>query len=167
MGRGPAAEPVRAALLPPHDGARHAGLDGGAHDRRGRRPWGDAADRDARFLQEPRFCARRLQGAQADAARLGPAASPAHSAERRPHDRIGLAAGGLFAPGLRARYARVRPAREQMPARPRKEMTAMRRSVIIGTLIVLGLAQPAAAATAYVSNEKGNTISVIDKIGRA
>ena len=43
-------------------------------------------------------------------------------------------------------------------------MTAMRRSAIIGTLMVLGLARPAAAAaaTAYVSNEKGNTISVID-----
>ena len=36
MGRDAAAEPVRQAQFAAHDGAGHAGLDGGAHDRRGR-----------------------------------------------------------------------------------------------------------------------------------
>src|SRR5437660_327156 len=38
----------------------------------------------------------------------------------------------------------------------------MWRGVLLGTVIATGLAQPAAAVMAYVSNEKGNTISVID-----
>src|SRR5437588_325208 len=36
------------------------------------------------------------------------------------------------------------------------------RGAFLGTLIATGLAQPAAAVMAYVSNEKGNTVTVID-----
>ena len=63
MGREPAAEPLRAAVSPPHDGARHAGLDGGAHDRRG----GEPRQRSTRkqtldFLKSPGFALAAFKG---------------------------------------------------------------------------------------------------------
>src|SRR5690242_21509783 len=36
------------------------------------------------------------------------------------------------------------------------------RGALFGLVIAIGLAQPAGAVMAYVSNEKGNTVSVID-----
>jgi len=38
----------------------------------------------------------------------------------------------------------------------------MWRGVLLGTVLAIGLARPAAAVMAYVSNEKSNTVSVID-----
>src|SRR5690348_5301651 len=38
----------------------------------------------------------------------------------------------------------------------------MWRGVLLGTMLAIGLVRPAAAVMAYVSNEKGNTVSVID-----
>ena len=79
---------------------RHAGLDRGAHDRRGhiahqlRRP-----ESGVRLSQGAGFFRRRVQGPAADAARLEPAASPADPAGRRTHGRLGFAAGGFPASG--------------------------------------------------------------------
>ena len=62
------------------------------------------------------FRCRGLQGTEADAARLGLAASPADPAVRWPHGGVGLAAAGLPAPGDGTRHARHRPAGNQMQA---------------------------------------------------
>ena len=68
----------------------------------------------ARLSHRPGFLDRRLQGREPDAAALEPAVAPADPARRRPHDRLGLAAGRLSAPDLRARHARLRQAGNQM-----------------------------------------------------
>src|SRR5215471_6106494 len=44
----------------------------------------------------------------------------------------------------------------------RKDEAVMWRGALLGSLIAIVLAQPAGAVMAYVSNEKGNTVSVID-----
>src|SRR5262245_17370830 len=139
MGCEPAAEPLRGAVSPPHDGARHAGLDGGAHDRRGGgAPACGRCEADARFFQKSRFRAGRLQGAEADPARVESAAAPADPLERWTRHRLGLAAAGIFAPVLRARYARGRPAGDEMPARRAERMRrTMWRGVLLGTVIAL------------------------------
>ena len=96
---------------------RHAGLDGGAHDRRShiahqfRR-----SESGVRLSQGAGFFRRGIQGPAADAARLEPAASPADPAGRRTHGRLGFAAGRFPASGLGTRHARRRPARNQMQA---------------------------------------------------
>ena len=68
------------------------------------------------FLKGPDFSDRGVQGPAADAARLEPAASPAHPAGRRPHGGLGFAAGRFSASGLGTRYAGRRSARNQMQA---------------------------------------------------
>ena len=59
---------------------------------------------------------RRLQGAEADLPRLGRAAAPAGAADRRHGGGLGLAAGGVPAPGEPARHARDRPAGDHLHA---------------------------------------------------
>ena len=146
-------------------------LDGGAHDRRG----GDADEQrrsgeDGRVHQGPGLRGRRLQGPEADAARLGPAAAPADPARRRPHGRLGLAAGGLSAPDLGARHARLRPAGDAVqlletsvgPARQGDENDEALRRLHSSLGLALAAPAPAFAYKIFVSNEGDNTISVID-----
>ncbi|MGY4481115.1 hypothetical protein ACVWWR_000306 [Bradyrhizobium sp. LM3.2] len=108
VGRDPDAEPLRQAERAEDDCARHAGLDRGAHDRRGH-----LADqfrrrhKGHRLHQGPGLFGCCLQGHKADPARLEPAAAPADPAGRRPHGGVGVAAGRFSAPGLRARHARL------------------------------------------------------------
>ena len=59
--------------------------------------------------EERRFRRRRLQGAEALAARLGLAAAPADPAVGRPHRRVDLAATRLPASGHGTGHARLRP----------------------------------------------------------
>ena len=103
MGRGAIAEPFYESISAFDDGARHAGLDGRAHDRRG----GGAnqlrrSGQDAGLYQEPGFLGRGLQGPKADASRLELATAAANPAVRWPQHRIGVAAGRLSASGIDA-----------------------------------------------------------------
>ena len=69
---------------------------------------------------------------------------------------------------LRTRHARRRPARNQMqtemkqPALKNRRQRMRRRCLLSGMAVWLAAATPALAFIAYVSNEKGNTVSVID-----
>ena len=69
LGRLPDAEPVHGAVQAPHDRARHAGVVGGAHDRRGRlaHPLGGHQD-PGRLPQGARFRPGGIQGPAADLA---------------------------------------------------------------------------------------------------
>src|SRR5208282_346192 len=155
VGRGAAAKPVRAHVPSRHERARQPSMGGDADDRGfgqpgqvGGRESGQGADAGAGFR------GRGLQGGGADAAPVEPAASPADPLDRRAEHGLGLAPGGFPAPGLGTRYAGLRSAGDQMQARL--------------TLCVFALAAsalwpaPGFANTAFVSNEKGNSISVID-----
>src|ERR1700736_845445 len=164
MGRQPAAEPFRPDVLAPNDRARRAGVDGGAHDRRSSRAGTfSRSDGRFRFPEEPGLCAGRVQGTKADVTRLEPAAAPAYSVGRRPHHRVGVAAGRIPASILRARHIGFRSSRDQMPAQmtERRHM-AMWRRPILGVCLAFAPVVEADAYKAYVSNEKGNTITVID-----
>src|SRR6266702_4670898 len=223
VGRNPDAEPLHEAQLAADDRARHAGLDSGAHDRRSHLAHQFRRHQEGhRFYQGAGLFRGSLQGHEADLARLEPPASPADSAGRRPHGGVGIAAGGISAPGLGARYARLRPPGEQMQAevsvckmrsscnlnraapppplagegwgegvstsdsqqeeraltriascdamRPppqagevKPTRSGMLRMWRVGLLSGLALtATPAHAFIAYVSNEKSNTVSVIE-----
>ncbi len=117
VGRDPAAEPLHEEVLAAHDGARHAGLVGGADDRRS----GDAhevgrrSDRP-RLSSQPGFCAGGFQGTEADASPLELAAAPAHTPERRPEHHVDFSAGRLPASGLGVGYARLRSAGNKVRA---------------------------------------------------
>src|SRR5919204_3752677 len=162
MGRSAIAEPVHEIVCTQDDGARHAGLVGGAHDRRERLARAVRRRTGHRgFSQESRVCAGRLQGTEADVARLELPAASAHPAGRWPNDRVGLAPRGFPAPGDRARHARLRPSRDEMPA-PVNRTRSIALSFALGALLWLLLVPHAAAFTAYVSNEKSNTVTVID-----
>src|SRR5262249_14317599 len=170
-----------------------------------------------RVPQGARIRVGGVQGPAPDAAAVEPAAAPAHPAERRPHGRVGLAAGRLFAPGLRAGYARRRSTGEQMQARlmhsndragnhdmndlatrttPTPSLSGGGRSkpharrvargatgaanpllppkgggirwgsraasLVLAFALALAFVTRADAYLAYVSNEKGNTVSIID-----
>src|SRR4029078_3733937 len=99
------------------------------------------------------FRGRRLQGPEADPARLGLAAAPADPAVGRPHGGVDIAAAGVPAPGQHARHARVRPTGNKMQA-------AMNR--LLAALLLLAASAPAHAYMAYVTNERDNTMSVVD-----
>ena len=164
VGRGADAKPLSEAEFAAHDGAGHAGMDRGAHDRRG-----DVAGEFGRsqsgagFPQRPGFFNCGIQGPAAYAARLEPAASPADPAGGWPHGGFGVAAGRFPASGLGTRYARRRSARNQMQAAMKTERAWMRCHILLfGMIVWLAGTLPAGAFIAYVSNEKSNTVSVID-----
>src|SRR5262249_51267813 len=98
----------------------------------------------------------------ADHPRLGLTAAPADPARRRPHGGFGLAPGRVSASGLGARHARRRSARDQVQAEVMTETRMWRLCLLSGFTAWLAAAAPAHALMAYVSNEKGNTVSVID-----
>src|SRR3569832_867012 len=172
MGCDAIAEPVRQAGVTAHECARHAGLDRRADDRRGRLAHQFRRRQDpAELRKEPELLDRGVQGYAANFARLDSAAAAADPAVGRPLDRLGVAAGGLSAPGLRARYARHRSSRNQMQAAVRRE-SEMRIGKMMRTMslrlaapcaaVWLATATPGWAFVAYVSNEKGNTVTGID-----
>ena len=139
-------------VSPPHEPARHAGLDGRPHDRRGGQPGAlRRSGRDHGGDAPAGFRRRRLQGAAAQPAPMGLAAPPADPAQRRPHDRLGVAAAGLPAPERQPRHAGHRSAGEPM-------QTAMIGCACCWPL--LAAAAPARADVAYVSNEADNTIAL-------
>src|SRR5216684_1481114 len=147
MGRGADAKPLSEVEFAAYDGARHAGMDRGAHDRRG---GGAHQFREskivARLSQGAGFFRRRLQGPAADAAGLEPAAASADPAGGRTHGGFGFAAGRFPAPGLGTRYARHRSARNQMQAALKMERLRMwHRCLLAGTAVWLAAATPAGA----------------------
>ena len=169
VGRDADAEPVYEAEFAAHDRAGHAGLDGGAHDRRGHLAHQFRRyESGIRLSQGTGLFRGGIQGYAADAARLEPAAAPADPPGRRPHGRLGVAAGRFPASSLGTRYAGLRSARNQMQAALKqalleKERSRMwRRCLLVGTAAWLTASAPASAFMAYVSNEKSNTVSVID-----
>src|SRR5205814_3351710 len=88
---------------------------------------------------------------------LGRPAAAADSAGRRALARLGIAAAGaVSAPVLRARHTRHRPARDKMP----DGMTC--RLARAAGAALLCAAGDVTADTIYVSNEKDNTITVVD-----
>src|SRR3954451_5420265 len=160
MGCKSAAEPLRRDVLASDDRARLERLGGRTHDRRGRgaRTRRECRGKD-RFLQEPGVLTGGIQGPAADVARLESAAAAADFAHRRTRRRLRVAAGGLPASGLRPRYPRLRPARNQVQAE--MSMIAALR-FLFGFALPFVWCVPANAYLAYISNEKSNTVSVID-----
>ena len=116
MGRDPIAEPLLPRVQAPHD-ARDmqawiaARMIGEAVARvesaRSRKPC-------AAICAAPNSRSRRVQGAEADAARLEPATAPADPARPTGATRVGLAAGGLSAPIVGTRHAGPRSAGDEM-----------------------------------------------------
>src|SRR5262245_44319169 len=94
------------------------------------------------------------------------AVAAAHLPWRRPLRRDDFAAGGVFASAFRTRHAGDRPAGDEMRAEIgiRTGRTWMRRrvTVLAAATIAALAASPASAFMVYVSNEKDNTISVVD-----
>src|SRR3984893_12490528 len=164
------AEPVHEDVRPSNDRTRHAGLVCRAHDWRGRVENALIRSQDpARFSQGSRFRPRRIQGSATDTEGLESSASPANSSERRQNGRLGLSAGRVSASGVGTRHARHGPAGNQMQVELNRVTgtPTIRRARLLGIgLLGIGplvLAQAQASAfTAYVSNEKSNTISVVD-----
>src|SRR5208282_4192103 len=167
MGRDPIAKPLYEAGLAAHERARQQRLGGDAHDRRGGRAHGLQRSQDPPRLSHRagvRHC--RLQGPKTNLAPLEPAIAPAYSAGRWTHDRLGFAAGRLSAPNFRTRYAWLRPAGNKMQIAMKLSIKsgigALALSVFALNALALAMASRAVAFTAYVSNEKGNSISIID-----
>src|SRR5262249_47508407 len=158
------AKPLCENGLAAHDGLGHAGLDRGAHDRRsGRAHELGRAQSAARLYQGAGFFRRGVQRPALDLARLEPSASPTDSARGWAHGRLGVATGRFSAPGLGARHARRRPSRDQMQIALRTTMSRKWRFCLISGIVAsLTAPTPVLAFIAYVSNEKGNTVSVID-----
>ncbi len=111
------------------------------------------------YMKGPDFQSRRLQGHAALAAQLELAVAAADPAQRRAQHRLGLAAAGLPAPDQRSRHARRRSPRDHLQAEMRNRM---RLCAIMLTALGLLAAAPAQAYIAYTSNERDNTMSVVD-----
>ena len=116
MGRDATAKPLHEAVFAADAGAGHAGVDGGAHDRRGCHPdeIGGARSRCAIIILSPAFELAAFKGQALDRPPLEPAASPAGSPERREKRRLGLAPAGLSAPRIGTRYAWLRQTGNKM-----------------------------------------------------
>src|ERR1700736_6080316 len=120
-----------------HDGAGYAGMDRGAHDRRGRVAHKlQRSENPARLSQGAGFFRRRIQGPAAYASGLEFAASSANLAGGWPYGGYGLAARRFPASGLGTRYTRRRSARNQMQAALRMERSRMwRRCLLTGMAV--------------------------------
>src|SRR5438105_13415923 len=153
MGRHTTAGALSASGQTLDDRPRLRRLDGGSRDRGS----GDAVEIGRpgchRFLYAERpVRACRLQGDATQLSVVGRPAAPAGFACRCALARLGLAAARVPPSILRARYARNRQARDQMP-------NGLLAAVAIGLCCA---ARVALADTIYVSNEKDNTITVVD-----
>src|SRR5215472_14804538 len=205
MGRDPAPGAFSAPGQTLDDRPRLCRLDGGARDRRGGNAVEIGRSGRYRFVHARRpLRTRRLQRRSPQLPAVGRPAPPADPARRCTLSRLGIAATRVPAPVLRARHARHRQARDEMPdalrfeseecpssSRRRPGPTVQRfrhllRSVspfqrwwtraaerwtpasagatmmlAIG-VSCLGGVPTAAAETIYVSNEKDNTITLVD-----
>src|SRR6185437_16076938 len=151
MGRHSVAAPLLSRLQARHDGARQPGLGRRAHDWRRRRPHQDRRPREAAHLYaQPRLRSRRFQGHALDAAAVESAIAAADPAHRRPLDGLGFAPGRLSASGVGTRHNGSRSAGDEM------------QTAVISALALFLAVSPAAAATAYITNEKGNSITVVN-----
>src|SRR4029078_7779066 len=108
--------------------------------------------------------ARGLQGSGDELPHLGSSNAPAHRAWRRhPRSRLDVTAGRLPARNQPHRHARLRQTRDQMQI-PNRRSRQMTRLTVPATAAAVALlfATPALAETIFVSNEKDNTITVVD-----
>ena len=149
---------------------------------RTRRRGGDASEhgrsREAvRLHQEPGVLARGVQGPEAVVARLEPAAAPTHPPVRRTQYGFRVAPRGISASVVGIGYVGRRSSGDQMqnrlacstrssrpPFSGEALMSALARTAFSGlwlAVLLLGT-NPAFAFLAFVSNEKGNSISVVD-----
>ena len=119
----------------------------------------DRSRHAARLYPRPGLRARRLQGPAGDLPRLGRPAAPADPARRRQRRGLGLAAGRVRPPVLAARHPRHRPPRDRMPRADDAEEPPCATS---SPPPLVRLAAPAGAYTVYVSNERGNSITILD-----
>src|SRR6202011_872179 len=167
MGRDSIAKPFHETRLAAYERARQQRLGGEAHDWRG-----GVAHRLERSQGHSRLSDRtgfrdcRFQGPKKAPAPLEPAIAPADSARRWPDDRFGLAAGRFSASNIGTRYARLRRTGNEMHTaislRERSQVNPLARSVFALNALAFVMATPPGAYTAYVSNEKGNSITIID-----
>ena len=190
LGLGAAAEPLRAHQQAPDAPARLPGLDGDPRGGRGgdphqvRRP-----GRGRRLHPAARLRHRRLQGRAGVDAAVGPAAAPARAAGAAQDAGVGGARAGLPPPREPARHARLRQAGNRLQDSFRRQIVstalilACRRwsgprfllaaarppavpllgaAVLAGATFGAWASQPASAYMAYVTNEKDNTVSVVD-----
>ncbi len=92
-----------------------AGVDGGAHPRRGGNPHaGRRSSEDRRIHTLRRFFDRRLQGPETDLPQMEPAIEATDLPRRQPFGRFDLAAGRVSASGVRTGHAGRRPAGDEM-----------------------------------------------------
>ena len=158
MGRAPVAGPVRHGGRPADAPARLCGL--GRRPDAGRGPDPQRRDRCrgvARLYPVARFRPRRLQGPAAQLPRLERSAAPA---DRHRHPARACRHGPLRclpAPARRSGHARPGPARNRLP---RLHGDPMKR--LLPLLLACCVAAPARGAEIWVTNEKDDTISVID-----
>src|SRR6516164_2043554 len=106
MGGRADAKPLSQAELAAYDRPRHAGMDGGTHDRRGHLAGEFGRSQDGvRLPQGSRVFRCGIQGPEAYASALEPAAATANPLGRRPHRGFGVTTGRISASGFGTRYA--------------------------------------------------------------
>src|SRR6516164_1694571 len=158
MGRHAAAGTLFAPGQTVDDRPRLCSLDGSSGDRRG--GYAIEIDRPGGYrgfpAQRP-FRARRIQGCSPQLSVVGRPAAAADPARRCAVTRLGIAATGVPAPVFRARRARDRQAGDQM-----SHGVSRARRCAAGVTCLPFAISIAAADTIYVSNEKDNTITVVD-----
>jgi ABC transporter substrate binding protein (PQQ-dependent alcohol dehydrogenase system) len=114
------------------------------------------------YVKGPDFAVAAFKGRKLTV-RDWASASSAHSSYRRTRDRLGIATGGVPAPIFRTRYPRHGSSGDQMSAQIAfLGRRAMWLRLTLGVWFSTVIAGEASTFTAYVSNEKGNTVSVID-----
>jgi len=117
VGRNSDAEPLYQIEFAPHDGAGHAGLDRGAHDRRGTSRTNSGEPKSVfDFLKRPDFSVAAFKGQPLTLRDWNlQLRQPILLVDGR-MVRVGFAAGGVPASILGTRYARRRSTRNQMQA---------------------------------------------------
>src|SRR5262249_62394749 len=89
--------------------------------------------------------------------------TPAYPFGRRTNRRLGVPAIGLSASEFGTGHIGIRPSGHQVPAQiAAEEIRRMRLRFVLGICLAMLFANSAEAFTAYVSNEKSNTVSKID-----
>src|SRR5512134_2619118 len=171
MGRDADAESGPAFRQALHAATRLPDLARGARRRRG-----GLARGLRRLRRGQRLCQGRsvrpcgVQGTESHLSLMGRADAAANPCRRSRSARVDVAARGLPARARRARYPRHRSAGEQMQvpmneARGRERMIRTAERAALAAALFMGVvvaAGPAAAYTVYISNEKGNSITVLD-----
>ena len=160
MGRDADAESVRALRQALHAAARLSGVGRGAGDRRGGVAHALGGFCPDRCVPSRRPAgARRVQGPEGDVPQMGRSAPSADHRRGAGAARVDVAARRVPAPVCRGRHARHRRAGEQMQI-PMK-VSRFAAAVAAGVGLVFA-GTPTHAYTVYVSNEKGNSLTLID-----